>query len=268
MMASQDGSRVVLKEHGRVMLNKFRVGVAGLIRPRKNLHVKGMIFAENRFGHYCVPAEAAHRPAGKYILAGKAWEPETVQYVAGCSHSGDVVTAGAFFGDSLPAFSLAAGENTVWAFEPNPENFRCASITVLLNGLKNVRLMNAGLGERSESGEIVIRDFSGRSLGGASQIVGVVDNTGQKRGDQAVPVEIMAIDDIVPEKRPISLIQLDVEDFEEFAIRGAAKTIARCRPKLILESIPQEGSQARKVLNDLGYSVSRRLDSENFLLEC
>ena len=251
------------------MLNKFRLAMSGAIHALAKPRLNGLIFAKNRFGCYCIPAEASHRPAPKSIIAGKVWEPETIAYCLGHANSGDIVTAGAFFGDSLPAFSAVAGQNnTVWAFEPNPENFRCASITVLLNDLKNVRLVNAGLGAQSGASEIVIRDFSGRSLGGASQIVGTVDSTGQKRGDTSVPVEIVAIDDIVPETRTVSLIQLDVEGFEEFAILGAAKTIARCRPKLILEYGPKEGSPAKKLLNDLGYSVTRRLDSENFLLEC
>jgi FkbM family methyltransferase len=113
-------------------------------------------------------------------------------------------TAGAFFGDALPALSKATA-GTIWAFEPSPENYRCAAMTVLLNDLKNVRLQNVGLGAKAEVLQLVVKDHDGRSLGGGSQIADITD-----RGTEAVSVSLVAIDEVVPRTSSISIIHLDL----------------------------------------------------------
>jgi len=196
------------------------------------------------------------------------WEKETVEFMVARGRAGDIVTAGTFFGDFLPALSRAvAPRGTVWAFEPNPENYRAAAITVLLNDLTNVRLVNAALGARSDTRNLVVRDFAGRALGGASQIADIVDEQGP-RGADTVPVAVVAIDDVVPETATVAIVQLDVEGFEEAALAGAVRTIERNRPLLILETAPQLGSDVARRLEALGYRVTRQLSGENVLFEC
>jgi hypothetical protein len=55
----------------------------------------------------------------------------------------------------------------------------------------------------------------------------------------------------------ISIIHLDLEGFEEYALLGARKTIERYRPLLILETVP-------KSLD--GYRVDRQLEEQSYLL--
>ena len=81
-------------------------------------------------------------------------------------------------------------------------------------------------------------------------------------------VNVVAIDEIVPDTVTVAILQLDIEGFEEFAIAGAIKTIERSRPLLILETVPNPDSTAGRLLKTLKYRVTRRLDSENVLLEC
>lgn len=118
--------------------------------------------AYNQFGGYCVPVSAMHRPAAKRVLAGKVWESDTIEFMISQFDSGDIITAGTFFGDFLPALSahLQPGAG-IWAFEPNPESFRCAQITLMLNGLKNVVLTQAGLGAQPEVKQLVVTDTEG-----------------------------------------------------------------------------------------------------------
>ena len=210
-------------------MNKARLGILGTYHSFMSSRLNGMIFASNCYGYYCIPADAKDRPAARYVIAGRIWERETIECMLDHARLADVITAGAFFGDALPALSsVAPPDGIVWAFEPNPENFRCSSTTILLNDLKNVRLANAGLGAETGTSQLITCDFTGR----------------------------------------VSLIQLDIEGFEEFAILGAAKTITRCKPRLILETVPETGSAAMALLSNLNYSIVRRLDSENFLLAC
>ncbi len=214
----------------------------------------------NRYGGYCVPDSSAHRPAARRILASDVYEPDTIEYLRANCGRGDIVHAGTYFGDFLPALSSAVDEEAlVWAFEPNRENYRCARVTLELNGIGNVRLRNAGLGSRSERRPFRVRDEFGRSLGGASRLSEV--EQGREPGTELV--ELVAIDDVVSEDRHVSLLQLDVEGHEREALIGALGLVERCRPVLVLEDFPGsglfEGDWFASSILSLGYRRERRL---------
>jgi FkbM family methyltransferase len=219
-------------------------------RRRKYQEFGDFIFARNDYGIYCIPAATTHRWATQCLMNGHVWERTTVDFMLEHASGADVITAGAFFGDALPALSKVC--KRVWAFEPNPENHRCAQITMLLNNLKNVTLLQAGLGERPEKRELVVKDHDGRSLGGGSQIADI-----SNRGSETVLIDLLTIDSVVSEDAHVSIIHLDVEGFEEFALRGAKQTIERCHPLLILETVPE---------NLEGYRMERQLEKQVYLL--
>ena len=190
--------------------------------------------AYNRFGAYCVPLSSKHRPAAQRVLRNAIYEEDTIEFMRKNNKGGDIIHAGTYFGDFLPGLSSGISENQkIWAFEPNPESFHCAQVTLLLNRITNVNLQNAGLGEESnENMTFQTHDEDGTPLGGSSFFT---DNSG---GENSEEIPIVAIDDVIPEDRNISILQLDVEGFEEVALKGAMKTITRCKPILILEIIP------------------------------
>jgi FkbM family methyltransferase len=189
----------------------------------------------NKYGGYCVPESSRHRPAAQTILSNDVYEPKTIEFIMTHCGNGDVVHAGTYFGDFLPALSKGVAPGSkIWAFEPNPENYRCARITLEINGIENVLLTNAGLGARQESLLIKTTDEDGRSLGGASQII--AGDSGRMAGAEAV--QIVTVDDVVEVSRTVSIIQLDVEGHEKEALTGALKTVQRCLPIIILEVLP------------------------------
>lgn len=189
------------------------------------------ITATNKHGKYCIPTSSKHRISARTVIRGEVWEEETIDYILEhCEH--DLVHAGTYFGDMLPAF----GKNLkqVWAFEPNSENFQCATKTMEMNNLKNIHLTNAALGETSHKAKLQvagIRRNKMQILGGASQLTYDKDIEGQVE-----QVNVVTIDSIVPTDRTVSIIQLDIEGFELLALRGATQTIERCSPTLILET--------------------------------
>jgi FkbM family methyltransferase len=186
----------------------------------------------NQYGGYCLPESSLHRTAPRKILRGDVYEPGTIEFMRRHCGTGDIVHAGTYFGDFLPALSTAcAPEAQIWAFEPNPENYRCARITMLINDLQNVSLLNAGLGAEPDTLSMRVREMQGRSLGGKSHLVEKSDF------DPVCDVEvgIVPIDSIVGNDRTVSIIQLDVEGHEQAALHGALGTIRRCLPILILE---------------------------------
>jgi FkbM family methyltransferase len=223
--------------------------------------------AHNKYGAYCVPVAAKRRPAVRAVLAGKVWEEEVIDFVAAHCGAGGIVHAGAFFGDALPALSAAVDDAArVWAFEPNPESYRCAAITLLLNDVRNVTLRHAALGDTTETRQLVTVNPRGRVLGGASHLHGVRD-ADREPGNTLVPVDVVTIDAAVPADARISVVHLDIEQFEEYALAGAADTVSRNRPLLILETVPRADSAAGRLLDSLGYRTDRRL-SGNVLLRC
>jgi FkbM family methyltransferase len=224
------------------------------------------VLAYNKHGAYCVPRSAMRRPASRRVLAGLVWEESTIEYMVAHCGDGDVVTAGTFFGDFLPPLSRAlAPRATLWAFEPNPESYRCAAVTVLINDLKNVKLVHGALGEKRGQGELIVSNFDGQALGGISQMKGIVDQDGA-RGEHALPVDVIAIDEVVPASAQVSVLQLDVEGAEELALTGAIATIRRSRPVLIVETLPKSGSWLAQELQSLGYDIECQLGAENTVL--
>jgi FkbM family methyltransferase len=170
-------------------------------------------------------------------LSGQVFEQDTIEYMIAHCGKGDIVHAGTYFGDFVPALSRACAEGAkVWTFEPNRENFQCATITTVINDLHNVVMTNAGLGNHQGCLPFAVSDEAGKALGGLSHFVEPDDDTNAT----VVQAEVVRIDDVVPADRQVSILQLDVEGFEEQALSGGMETIQRCKPVLILERPPAQ----------------------------
>ena len=208
------------------------------------------IIASNEYGSYCVPKSSILRPCAQMIMQNKVWEPDTLNLMRRKCGAGDIIHAGTYFGDFLPALASALHPDALlWAFEPSRQHFRCASITIELNDIgKNVRLTHAALGEHR--GEVTLSsvDDAGTALGGLTHI--------SERGSEITP--LLALDDFIPPDRPISILQLDVEGFEEAALKGAETLIRRNQPILIVETPPQT-NWFTALLHDCGYSYSEQV---------
>lgn len=149
----------------------------------------------------------------------------------------------------------------IWAFEPNSENYQCALITLHLNRLQNVELINAGLGDQQDFLTMMTTDTNGKARGGASRIV-TQDHEKILSGIEMV--KIVTIDEIVPANRKVSIIHLDVEGYEEPALSGALKTIQRCLPIIIVESLPKNNWLAENIW-PLGYRISQTVHHNTVL---
>jgi len=214
-------------------------------------------FGYNQYGAFCIPLSSYHRPAAQKILYGDIHEPLTIDFIMRHMDSGDVIHAGAFFGDFLPALSRACKAGAkIWGFEPNPESHRCAEITLALNGVTNVRLVNAGLGNIGGGVETLfkVKKGDGEALGGGSYFVPdtAVDEDG------VIPTKIVKIDEIYPTDRDVSVLHLDVEGFEQEALSGGLATIQRCKPVIILENLPTDAF-LESSLHRIGYCVVGRV---------
>ncbi len=222
-----------------------------------NGEVLNCMIAYNKYGGYCTPISSNQRPVVQQILKGRIHEKDTIDYIREHCKDGDVVHAGTYFGDFLPGISRALSPNArIWAFEPNAENFKCAQITIILNGLENVVLRHAGLGADESVQRLLIQTADGVNLGGTSRIVG------QEENGESEAIRIVSIDKSVPPDRNISIIQLDVEGYEKEVLQGAMQTIKRCKPTLILEINNIDLTKAswfQENILSMGYAVSGRV---------
>jgi len=215
----------------------------------------------NQYGAYCFPSKAYLRPAVQNVMRNAIYEPDTIKFISNvlAKNNGDIVHAGTFFGDFLPALSKSAigSKQKIWAFEPNVESYKCAQITLLLNNIKNVVLTNAGLGNDVKTEHLLIKDDAGNNIGGASHLVNEAKN------NKTQLVSIVKIDDAVSTSNSISLIQLDVEGYELNALKGALKTIKQHLPVLILEDNANaiESEWFKNNILILGYSKTTNLHS-------
>ena len=140
----------------------------------------------------------------------------------------------------------------VVTFEPNDINFECFKRNV---DEANVTIYKAGLSDKEGFCKSV--DGDGDKNYGALQI---------EEADEGIPM--MTIDSL--NLNP-DLIQLDVEGFEENAIRGAQKTIMRSRPIIIIEQkkLAKNGMNDAEIaimIQRMGYFFAERVWSDNVFI--
>ena len=70
-------------------------------------------------------------------------------------------------------------------------------------------------------------------------------------------VRVVTLDQIFADQGDVSFIKIDVEGYEPHVLRGAARTIARCRPILAVERIHKhtDSPALEKQIIALGYAI-------------
>ncbi len=223
------------------------------------------VLASNEHGVYCVPRSGSRRPLARAILAGEVWERDTLDLLRAADPAGDVVHAGTCFGDFLPALARSRASGAlVWAFEPSGESFRCAQMTATLNGLGDVVLRHAALGDAGGAALLASGTRAEPALGGFSHLV--EDPAELEHCSSHEEVDLLAIDEVISSDRRVAVIQLDVDGHEQLALEGAMLTVERCRPLIVLESAPPRDWVA-EYLAPLGYRMSSPVDA-NVVLRC
>lgn len=137
--------------------------------------------------------------------------------------AGDVVwDIGAHVGFFTVLMARQAGsEGRVYAFEPVDRNAVRLEENIDANGLHNVVICPAAVGD--VSGFVAFAD-------GATSLEGRIDQAGTMR------VECVTVDSAIAAGcMPPTLMKVDVEGAEAAVIRGAAATITKFRPRILIE---------------------------------
>lgn len=180
---------------------------------------------------------------------GELCEPHMLDWIERNIPRGGVwVDAGANIGNHSLPFALWA--DLVVAFEPMPVNFDLLAMNIanFPHGFK-VEAWMMGVG--SEHG------WAQAKKGGTGQNC-QWELTKHTDCDQE-PIPITTIDDTLDDHADVRLIKLDVEGMEPAAIRGAMRTIERCKPELFIEiwdeAVLEEIGQ---MLAPMGYVLTER----------
>jgi FkbM family methyltransferase len=168
---------------------------------------------------------------------------------------------GAHFGIYTVGLAMAIGSTgQVVGFEPDPVSFARLQLHVKMNGLHCVRLFNAAVS--NHDGESALMMY-GR-FGTSSTHLAYPDETGN--GAQKVPIQIVRLDSLVErgEIRIPRLIKIDVEGHGSKALRGAAATIRRALPAIIMAfHSAEEYEGARDLLRPLGYRLGHLCQAQD-----
>ena len=198
-----------------------------------------MIKAQNKYGTYIIPEEISYTYTAQTIINGDVHEPTTVEFIQ--SVGGNVIHAGAGFGDFLPALKDC---NRVFVFEPNPLMYKCTLQTIVLNNLTNVSLYKQALGESNCKSSLKHIDESGLEMGPRSEI------------GEGIKIDMIKLDDFLHEK--IDLIHLDLEGYEFEALKGAKELIERDKPIIVLE-IDTRAVDYNKFMLSINYEPYKQL---------
>ncbi len=143
--------------------------------------------------------------------------------------------------------------DVIYSFEPYLPSFERLKSNIEKNGIKSVRTINKGVGERK--GRASVQSFDDSNYGATSL----------KYEDElsSGTIEIIDLDSFVGENNinSVDFIKIDVEGFELSVIKGMEKILDRHKPDLWIEVGTETFKQIFDILIPLGYVIS---DIEGF----
>lgn len=150
---------------------------------------------------------------------------------------------GGYTGDTIREFLEYTGGQyeSILALEPDPKNV--SRLKRFLEPLKRTQAIQCAAWDKEDT------LFLKRGRGGRNSRL----STG---GTMPVPVDSL---DRLLKGQPLTFLKLDVEGAEQQALAGAAETICRCRPKIILSGYHRNEDLFRLPLQVLRYYPGYRL---------
>ena len=136
-----------------------------------------------------------------------------------------VFDLGAFLGDTAYIFYKFLKAKKIYAFEPDPDNFKILKENIKLNNLQDV-IFPLEIGVGKEKGFFYLE-----KSGGASSIT-----NNHSKSKNKVKVKVVSIDDFVADNniKKVDFIKMDIEGAEFDALKGAVKTLKRDKPDLLI----------------------------------
>jgi FkbM family methyltransferase len=172
------------------------------------------------------------------------------QFWSGLNLSGmTVYDIGAFQGLLTLFFALRA--KTVISFEPNTQNRKRLVENLTLNGIKNVKVRDVGVGSLRETRKMVLTPL----MPGGASVDGRAGENLLRAGVRTLveEVSIVTLDQEIAEANLPSpdFIKIDTEGWEIEVLRGAHNTLQMHKPMLFLEMHGETVSEKKRKVAEI-----------------
>lgn len=188
----------------------------------------------------------------QHVLKKGSFEPDSLAaWVAMCAPGSEVLDIGAYSG----LFSIAAAKRGARpiAIEPMPTNVERIKANAGMNGVKFTVIQAAATDSKGTA-----------DLGYNPGVYMTAGASLDRKGGPTIRVRTIPIDDMRFEK--LSAIKIDVEHHELYVLRGAERTIAKHKPRLIVEALDDSAKKAVVAMLP-GYRSAGIRDVRNVILE-
>jgi FkbM family methyltransferase len=218
-------------------------------------------------GTYFLPSDAPDDIIIRRMKAGQVFEREVVEslrpYVA---EGSAVVDVGANLGQMTLQFSdMAGAAGRVYSFEADEYVFHVLNKNVVANAKTNVTPVWAAVYDTC--GQTVFYPVQDFQRFGSYGSYGIDPNATDGRGVATITIDSLNIE------HPISLIKVDIQGSDLFALRGARDTIQRHKPTIIFEFEQQFQSEFGTSFEDymefvksIDYKVDKTINGINYLI--
>ena len=184
------------------------------------------------------------------------WEPESHRVFASIIKPGQTIfDLGANNGIHSLLFSKLVGKSgKVFSFEPLPENIAEIEKNKTLNGISNIQVVPAAVGNTDGETTFYLGRFNKQG-----SIVGIGSQTGKE-----VSVQLLTLKTFIErEKIRPDFIKIDIEGAESGALAGFGNMIAQIKPVLFIElHTPEQDEKVGKILRQYQYEAYRLADKQ------
>jgi FkbM family methyltransferase len=165
---------------------------------------------------------------------------------------GDILDVGANIGIMTVHLAQKFPNTTIHAFEPIPSNIAVLKRIIQKFDLKNVILHEFALGDSIGKAQMVVPELSKAKQQGLSHVKH--ESITELNDGETFTVDIKTLDSVLLNTK-VQGIKIDVENFEYFALKGAAEMLKHSKPIVYAELWDNENrSNCFELLSAMQYN--------------
>lgn len=164
-----------------------------------------------------------------------------------------ILDIGANIGNHTMFFMHFCHPEKIYAFEPVPATYSILAKNMVLNNHDGIVTAYPYAVGKSK-GHASIASYNKKNIGGT-----------ELQEDAEGSMEIVSLDDFLPELNRLDFMKIDVEGFEGRVLEGAIKTIHRFKPIIYIEIFEENFDHVDLWLRDQGYEVVQRYHTMDYI---